>query len=477
MEKDKSLLYNLQKYGKSDFACFHMPGHKRNVEVLGSDLPYEIDITEIDGFDNLYHANGYIKDIQDYAQKIYGAKKSFILVNGSTCGILASIRALTQEGDHVLIARNSHKSVYNAIELCKLKATHLYPEMNSDFIYQSVTAKQVEEKFRENPNIKLVVITSPTYEGVISNINEIAKVVHSHNAILFVDEAHGAHLYFDNRFSGGAVQNGADVVVNSLHKTLPALTQCALLNVCSDSVDADEILRQLAVFQTSSPSYVLMSSIEKCLHFTFDNKKKLFEDYYQNLSDFNQKAKKLKNLKILCYGKDKKHKLIYGFDFGKLTIITTQTNITGVELASILRQKYQIEVEMAYISYVVAMTSICDKKQNFERLINALLEIDKTLKKQKQKQTSFCLQPKKQLESYENIKDLERTKLENALNKVSGEYIWVYPPGVPLVVKGEIIDENVINALCEIQKTGLEIKSSFSLLPEQLYVKTLDNFQ
>lgn len=475
MENNKKSLQNqLQSYSKTDFACFHMPGHKRNTDLLGDCLPYDIDITEIDGFDNLHHADGSIKDIQDYAQKIYGSKKSFILVNGSTCGILATIRALTNVGDSILVARNSHKSVYNAIELCRLNAIYLYPEMDENFLCQSIKVKQVEKMFASNPNIKLVVITSPTYEGVISNIREIAEVVHKYNALLFVDEAHGAHLYFDKRFSSGAIDGGADVVVNSLHKTLPALTQCALLNVCSPRVDQDEIARQLAVFETSSPSYILMSSIENCLHFTNKNKQQLFDEYHKNLLLFDKKIKSLKHLSVLCYGKDniKKHKQIYNFDMGKLTILTTNTNITGTDLANILRQKYHIEIEMAYVDYVVAMTSICDKKQNFVRLCDALLEIDKTLSKQNTKKTNLSVTPQKCFESYEiSSKDLKKVPIYEALGEISGEYIWVYPPGIPLVVKGEKIDQNVLDLLSNIKESGLEIKSTFSALPQYLYIK------
>ena len=176
-----NLLEKLEKYYNEGYLPMHMPGHKRNVELLGENLPYKIDITEISGFDDLHHAEGLIKNIEEKAKRIYGSKKSFILVNGSTCGILAGIRAAVNFGDKVLVARNSHKSVYNAIEINGLNPVYILPKIGKDGIDRNIDSKDVEEKLKENKDIKLVILTSPTYEGAISNIKSIVDIAHKYN--------------------------------------------------------------------------------------------------------------------------------------------------------------------------------------------------------------------------------------------------------------------------------------------------------
>lgn len=220
-----------------------------------------------------------MKSAQERAATLYGAKYTRFLINGSTCGILAGVRAVTKAGDKVLVARNCHKSVFNAIEICSLTPVYVRPTYFEEYgFYGSVDPKDVEKAFDENGDIKLVVITSPTYEGVISDVQKIADICHAHDAILFVDEAHGAHLGLDKRFEESARQLGADMVVNSLHKTLPSLTQTALLHVLTDRVDMKEIDSNLAVFESSSPSYVLMASIDGCVRFLEDDKKRALEN-------------------------------------------------------------------------------------------------------------------------------------------------------------------------------------------------------
>ena len=377
-----NLQEKLEKYYKEDYLPMHMPGHKRNVELLGEKLPYKIDITEIDGFDDLHHAEGLIKNIENKAKKIFESKRSFLLVNGSTCGILAGIRSVVNFGDKVLVARNSHKSAYNAIELNGLNPIYILPKIGEDGIDRNIDIVEVEEKLKENKDIKLVIITSPTYEGVISRIKDISNIAHKYDVPVLVDEAHGAHLKFMERIKDKeAINCSADIVVQSLHKTLPALTGTALLHIRGNLVKEENVARELSIFETSSPSYILMSSIEECLEIIEKRGKELFEEYQNNLKYFYNKSKNLKNLKIL--GNEIENKDYY--DFGKIVIKTNETNITGKELADILRNDYKIELEMSSINYALAMTSICDGKENFKRLLYALIDIDNKLEKKYKK--------------------------------------------------------------------------------------------
>ena len=225
----KYLIDDLEEYAQSDYYPFHMPGHKR--KSLSFPNPYEIDITEIDGFDNLHHATGMIKEAEVRGAELYHSKRCFFLVNGSTCGLLAAISAATRRGDKVLVARNCHKAVYHALYMNELQAEYLYPSITKNGIQGQITAEQVQESLYENPDAVAVILTSPTYEGIVSDVAKIAEVCHEHGIPLIVDEAHGAHFGFGGGFPENAVKLGADAVIMSLHKTLPSFTQTALLHL------------------------------------------------------------------------------------------------------------------------------------------------------------------------------------------------------------------------------------------------------
>lgn len=464
-----NLYQKLEKYSKKDIVPLHMPGHKRNTKMLGTQLPYNIDITEIDGFDDLHHAEGIIKNIQEKAQKIYNTKKSFLLINGTTCGILAGIRSFVKKNDKILVARNCHKSVYHAIELNELKPIYVMPKTNEDGINLEITPKEVKNKIKENPDVKLVVLTSPTYEGIISNIKEIVKICHENKIPVLVDEAHGAHLKFMNKTKElSAVDAGADIVVQSVHKTLPALTQTSLLHINGNMVNEEKLKHELSIFETSSPSYILMASIENCLDFLQQNEN-MFEKYEENLEYFYSKTKEIKKLEIL------KNKLTdQYFDDGKIVIITTKTNITGKELSEILRKKYKIELEMSSVNYAIAMTSVCDSKENVERLINALIDIDAKLEIQKMPKYEFeNILPIISKSIYEAEKEDKFVKIDyrKVEGRISKEYMWVYPPGIPIITPGEIISKDIINLLEQISEAGLEIRTDNGTFPEVLLLE------
>ena len=312
------MLYDkLKMYSESGVYPFHMPGHKRNPMLCDGIMPYEIDLTEIDGFDNLHNAESCILDVKILAENLYNVKKAFLLVIGATGGILSAVRAMTDKGDKVIVARNSHKSVYNALELCGLTPKYIVPKVDKEFgINCSITPLQAEKAIRENPDAKLLIITSPTYEGVVSDIKEICRIAHLHNVSVLVDEAHGAHFPFSGSFPVEAIQCGADVAVASLHKTLPSLTQTALLLTSNEEL-INPLAENLAIFETSSPSYVFMSSIEKCLDFCKNTK--AFDEYIIRLNSFGEKCRELKNIKVLCCGNDKiKNHNFFDFDISKI---------------------------------------------------------------------------------------------------------------------------------------------------------------
>ncbi len=463
----KDDLYSqLIEYSKSDMYPFHMPGHKRQPD--GSMIPYQIDLTEIEGFDNLHHPESSIREIERKAAELFNAKRAFLLVNGATGGILAAIRSMTKPGDTVLIARNCHRAVYNAIELCGLNAEYIFPKRLENYpsVYGSITDEDVYASLQEHPDTKLVVVTSPTYEGVGSDLALISEICYNCGAKLFVDEAHGAHLYFDRK-TVTAMAAGADVSVVSLHKTLPSLTQTALLLTNDESIE-DLLQANLSVFETSSPSYVLMSSIERCLN-RIEVDVRLFKDYDKRLDSLYNKSKILCKLKLLY---NQLSDSVYDYDKGKVVIMTSETDLSGFDLAAVLRKKYKLETEMSACDYVIAMTSVCDTDEGFNRLADALAEIDKNVALISNKEISICeIKPEKAYNSCDCYRYKSELKgLFEVVGMVSHEDVFAYPPGIPLIVKGEILSGVLINEIKRLEQSGVNIISSRNTYPNGLIV-------
>ncbi|MCC8098209.1 MAG: aminotransferase class V-fold PLP-dependent enzyme, partial [Eubacterium sp.] len=244
---------------------FHMPGHKRNTELFKNDI-FKYDFTEIEGTDDLHHPTEILKQCMDYAADVYGTKKTYFLVNGSTCGLLAAVSAHTDIGDTVLIARNCHKSVYNAVFLRNLRPVYISPPVTGEGISGGISPEEVEKALKA-ASAKAFVMVSPTYEGIVSDVKAISEVCRKYGCVLIVDEAHGAHFSFYGKFPKSTIESGADIVIQSLHKTLPSLTQTALLHICSERADRDKTEKYLSIYQSSSPSYILLSSIDSCIKY------------------------------------------------------------------------------------------------------------------------------------------------------------------------------------------------------------------
>lgn len=465
------MLYDkLKKYSKSGVYPFHMPGHKRNTALSDGTMPYEIDLTEIDGFDNLHNAEGCILEVQNLAERLYNVKKAFLLVNGATGGILSAVRAMTNRGDKVLVARNSHKSVYNALEICGLEPEYIVPAVDDEFgINCSITPLQVEKAIVGNPDAKLLIITSPNYEGVVSDIKEICRIAHLHNVMVLVDEAHGAHFPFSKSFPSEAVASGADAAVASLHKTLPSLTQTALLLTSNESL-INSLAENLAIFETSSPSYIFMSAIEKCLEFC--ENASAFDEYIKRLNSFNEKCKSLKKIKVLCYGNDEvKNHRFFDFDISKITVSVKGLNINGVQLADKLRNDFKIEPEMVCSDYVLLISTVCDTDEGFARLINALQIIDSKCSVKELNACRYSItMPKIAVKPCEcSGKDGEFCLLEHSIDKISLEYVWAYPPGIPIIAKGEIITQDIANIIIAQIASGINVCSTKGKIPKEIY--------
>lgn len=457
-----SNLYNrIVEYGKSDYYGFHMPGHKQNANDVFMENPFQFDITEIDGFDNLHNPEGIILEEMDYAKKIYGSKKTYFLINGSSCGNLAAISGVAGEADKIIIGRNSHKSVYNAVELLRLKVDFLYPDMiEGKDIFGGYSLENTKRILEKNKDAKALVITSPTYEGIVSDIRGICGIAHDYGIPVIVDAAHGAHFILSDQFPETAVKCGADIVIESLHKTLPSLTQTAVLHYNSEIISSEKIEKYLSVYQSSSPSYVLMSSICNCIHFIESDGRQKAEWLLDRIEKFKDRASRLKHLEILDNNGAKQ----FDFDVSKLLIVLKDHIISGKELKNILNKSYHLEMEMASGNYVIAMTSVLDTEEGFERLEKALNEIDRMLDERNPKKNILwdsndlrnCF-----LYSIRNTKVCEIFEAENVAKqceiRIATRYTYLYPPGIPVIVPGEIVSDEICNALEAYKRAGYEV--------------------
>ena len=462
----------LKALAQSDVYPFHMPGHKRQ---LSGFFPYELDITEIEGFDNLHHAKGLLFEAQQYAAQMYQSRKAYYLVNGSTCGILAAISAATTKGGRVLVARNCHKAVYNAIYLRGLKAEYVYPVATHYGIQGQIQAADVERKLVEKPDIQAIVITSPTYDGLVSDIRAIADLAHTHGIPLIVDEAHGAHFGLDEAFPDNATVLGADAVIMSVHKTLPAPTQTALLHLCSDRINVTKMEKFLGIYETSSPSYVLMAGIEESLRLADEAKGVQMKEYVRRLQIFREKMRRLTILRVPDRA-DFTGEETYAYDIGKLLLVTNGA-ISGKALQELLLKKYGLQMEMSSGNYVLAMTSFMDTEEGLERLADALLEIDATLTVTDQREMfspeKIYRQPKKAME-IDEVQDGESTSVafSEAEGRICADYIYLYPPGIPVIVPGEVLDQQTLTVIETCQKMELDVEG----LPQAGHVHVVNNF-
>lgn len=467
----KGLFEQLQEYQKTDYYPYHMPGHKR--KQLGR-MPQEllgIDITEIDGFDNLHQAEGILLNLQEKASALYHAEETFYLVNGSTGGILSAVSAVLPEGGHLLMARGCHQSVYHAVYLRRLKATYLYPPTVEGFdFHEAVTAGEVELALEREPGIGAVLIVSPTYEGRIADVRAIAKVVHERGIPLIVDEAHGAHLGFAPGLAEGSCVCGADLVIHSVHKTLPAPTQTALLHVNGNLVDRERLKRFLRIYQSSSPSYVLMAGIDDALGIVARQGQERFEKFrllYDRLLERLQVCRRLQFVPREDIEKGRQ-------DIGKLVISVANTGVSGQWIYDTLRERFHLQCEMASGNSCLAMFTMADDEKAYERMERALLELDRELTDHAD--GGFDAMDMQPIIAYSLAEAWdgcwEMTLLSDAIDRPVADFVSLYPPGIPILVPGEILTEEIYRRILEYKRQNLNVQGIL-VQEENLYVKTL----
>ncbi len=461
------LYQKLEEYSHSDYYPYHMPGHKRRLFGDTMQSTAWMDITEIEGFDNLHDAKGMLMKIQKKAASIYGAEESFYLVNGSTSGILSAISAALPQGGKLLMVRGCHKSAYHAAYLRNLDLKYLWTGLHPEFRCNlAVSVQEVEEALQLDKTIQAVFIVSPTYEGLIADVEKITEAVHKRGIPLIVDEAHGAHLGFHPAWARNSARLGADLVVNSLHKTLAAPTQTAILHVNGTLINREKLKRFLGIYLSSSPSYPLMAGMEEAINITDLGKESLFADFKKHWKTMLDRLQACQCIRILQESNS---------DIGKLVIRDKTGYFTGQQLYEVLLHRYHLQMEMAAGSYVLALFTVADTAEGYDRLTKALLEIDKECSDRNQSpylaadsenistlklyQTEESIKPR-QIYSLSEAWDMESEDilLAKAGGRLSGSFINLYPPGIPLIVPGEELTEDICISIQGYIKSGFNVQ-------------------
>ena len=466
----------LIKHAQKEPISYHMPGHKGSAiyrkfgytDFLDNFM--DCDVTEIPGADNLFQAEGIIQESQERYSALYDSKKSYLLINGTSGGIIAAILATVPKDKKIIMARNCHKSVFNALTLADIQPVYAYPDMIDEYnISGAVSPQQVEELLSLNPDAEAVILPSPNYYGICSDIEKIASIVHKYGKVLIVDEAHGAHLNFFNKYKiddlpKSAGNSGADIVIASVHKTLASFTQSAILNLYGDRVDPYLLEDKLQCIESTSPSYVLMSSLDINASIIEEHGEQIFKEWDDNLNYFYEKATEIEGLKII--------ERRAGFDCTKINFSLGSLGINGAELEKILSSDYGIFIELYTGDLVMCMTGIGNTKEHLIKLANALSEIaekarmeigadyiqdkNKETEKDSNKDTTKITVPK-QAELFDIPKYKKSVPLKDAVGLICASSIIPYPPGIPLVCPGEKLEAETIEYVIKLRELGEKV--------------------
>lgn len=450
------IIDSLRKIVDDNIISFHMPGHKKGAiyKMLGyEDILenlYKLDTTEIPGTDNLHSPEECIKESLKRASEVFKSDKTFYLVNGSTCGIEAAIMASVNPKEKIILNRDCHQSAINSCIIGDIDPIYVNPSINKESnTLSGVSFNDVKRVIDSNLDAKAVFLTYPTYFGDVFDLKYICSYAHEKDMTVIIDEAHGAHLGLSEKLPETALSQGADIVIQSTHKTLPSFTQSSMIHIKGNRIDINKLTNMLRITESSSPSYLLMASLDIAVDIYEKNGVDLMDKLLNNIDEFKSELYKLKNIKV-----DESK------DYTKIFLNTKKLGITGHELENILRENYNIQVELSNYYGVLLIATIGNTKDEFLKLKDVLFEIDKIYKKESYlKSVSYPIKlPKKILSPREAFyMDKKNVKIENSIGKISGEYIIPYPPGVSLVSPGEEITKEVIEYIIECKSKGMNV--------------------
>jgi len=435
----------------------HMPGHKGGRFKLIDDL-YKVDVTEVAETDHLYDAEGILAESMARLSDFYGSKRSIYLVNGSTVGILSALGGLHKAHDAILVARNCHHSVYSGLIMYQLKPTYIYPKITQWGLLGGIDPEEVRKALAANPEIVSFIMTSPTYDGFISDIRKIKALCDRYNVVLIVDEAHGAHLPYSHDLPESALASRPGVVIHSVHKTLPVITGASLLHMNLAEEEEKSVLKVLARLQTSSPSYIMMAQMDACVQ-VLGNNEQMWKEHLENIDNLNKSLKKMKRLYALTDYVDIREGII-AHDPAKSLIISRGTVDNGWELSKRLRETFKIQMELEDGLHMLGIITLADSKKALKNYGRALLKLDKKTKKNinKGQVYAYSKQPLIQLQPYQaEDQETVEVSLDQAIDQVSATMITPYPPGIPVIVPGEVITADLIEEIQAWLEQGMDV--------------------
>ncbi len=482
LDQDETPLFDaLMEYVNRQTIPFHVPGHKKGVGIdpefkafIGEN-PFKIDVTVFKLVDSLHHPTGPIKKAQELAADAYGSDASFFSIHGTSGAIQAMILSVVTDGDKIIIPRNVHKSITAGIILSGAIPVYMQPELDKQVgIAHGVSPKTVEETLKQHPDAKAVLIINPTYYGVATDIKTIAEIVHSYDIPLIVDEAHGPHLGFNDKLPISAMEAGADICSQSTHKIIGAMTQGSLLQVREGRIDVPKVQQVLNILQTTSPSYILMASLDCARRQIALHGEELLD---KTIALANYARKEINEIPgFYCFGEEVLGKEgCFAFDPTKITINCRELGITGFDLDMILSNKYHIQMELSDLYNVLAVGSFGDTIETINALLEALREISSDYYGKGHKKSDFIDIPDipEQIQIPREAFTSAKTSilLNKSIGMISGEFLMAYPPGIPILCPGERITKEIVQYVQRLKDTGLYVQGTED--PKVEYIKVV----
>ena len=475
-QNDAPLYEAMKNFRLNRVVPFDVPGHKggRGNEELTDFLGIncmKADVNSMKPLDNLCHPISVIKDAQALAAEAFGASASFFIVNGTTGSVQAMIMSVCKENDKLIMPRNVHRSAINALVVNGSIPIYVNPGVNKELgIPLGMSVSEVEKAINENPDAKAILINNPTYYGVCSDLRAIVKLAHEHNMLALVDEAHGTHLYFGENMPVSAMAAGADMDAVSMHKSGGSLTQSSIL-LCNSTINADYVRQVINLTQTTSASYLLMSSLDIARKNLALHGKEIFRKAVNYAEYARSEINKIGG--YYAFGSElNDNNAFFDFDKTKLSVNTLSTGLAGIEVYDILRDEYGIQIEFGDIGNILAYISAGDRALEIERLISALAEIKRRYSKDRSGMfdheyinPKVILSPKKAFFSSK-----KNVPLKQCNDKICGEFVMCYPPGIPILAPGERITNEIIDYISYAKVKGCFLSGTQDMKVENLQI-------
>jgi arginine/lysine/ornithine decarboxylase len=465
-QADAPLFETLLNHAKRNVVSFHTPGHKngrgidRKLRDYTGKNVYHFDVTVFPEVDSLHDPTGPIKKAEELMAKAYGVEHSFFLVNGTSVGNIAMFLAACKPGESVIVSRSSHKSIMGGIIMAGVWPIWIQPKVdqNLDIIFNS-SPDEIEEALNRYPEAKAVFVTSPTYNGITTDLFKIAEMCHQRGKLLLVDEAHGAHLKFNKNLPMSAVEAGADLCVQSTHKILSALSQGSVLHFNSDLIDLNRVRKIVSMLQTTSPNYLILASLDLARRQAVQQGEAMLDKVIQAAEFGRDQVNRLRRMH--CFTREDINRIGYDLDVTKLTVNVTRTGLSGYQIEDILANEYNIQVDCADIFNLIAIMGIGSDRSDVQALVNALSDIEKKYHGQQQNwslqipslSTEMVMMPR----DVSLASKIKRVPLSKAAGQIAAQALTPYPPGIPVLIPGERITKEICDYLMDMSAKDIRV--------------------